>query len=287
MVGRIAPSLDNGRLLIRAVNRPMAFVDSTDIDISEWLGDHPAVTRIIDAPLGSTEEIISTRLNNHVGRSISFSSPSEQQIRFETPAQQLGLHGTLVSAVLLQFILHRSFQPALPCPKHFEPGRFRECDTADSLHIAALSHNLIAGRIDGRTLTGPNFVYRLGLTFGVRVDNAQGFPNDETIVTLEGRPHLTAEQWVSVYRRFAKPLDSLSSYLERSMVVFHGLGFHKECRYREAVLMITDVSLLATRPERPILGLTAETPEDLRFETESTVSSLPAWLEAGQDEEEN
>ena len=287
MVGRIAPSQENGRLLIRAVNRSIAFVDSTDIDISEWLDDHPAVTRIIDAPLGSIEEIISIRLNNHVERSLLFSSPSEQQIRFETPVQQLGLHGTLVSAVLLQFILRRAFQPALPCPNHFEPGRFRECDTADSLHIAALSHDLIAGRINGRTLTGPNFVYRLGLTFGVRVDNAQGFPNDETIVILEGRPYLTAEQWVSDCRRFSKPLDSLSNYLERSTVVFHGLGFHRECRYREAVLMITDIFLLATRPERPIVGLTAETLEDLRFETESTASSLPSWLDAGHDEEEN
>ena len=241
----------------------MASVDSTDIEISEWLDDHPEVTRIIDAPIGPTEEIDSQRLNNHVERPIRLSSPSGKQIRFESPVQFSGLGGTLVSAVLLQFFLRRAVHPALPFPNHFEPDRFREFDASGTLRIAALSHSLIAGGIDGRALTGPNFVYRFGLTFGVRVDNAHLFPNDEIIFTMDTRPRITAERWISGCRRFPMPLDSLSHYLSRTPVVFRGIGRHRDFQFKEAVLMITGVSALSTRPGRPISGLTADVSPDL------------------------
>ena len=141
--------------------------------------------------------------------------------------------------------------------------------------------------MDGRTLTGPSFVDRFGLTFGARVDNSHQFPNGEIIAMLETRPHISAEQWISGCRRFLKPLDSLSHYLSRAPVVLQGIGFRMECLLGEAVLIITDVFLLSTRPGRPISGLTEETSSDMRSDTESTASSIPSWIDYGRSEEEN
>ena len=56
--------------------------------------------------------------------------------------------------------------------------------------------------------------------------------------------------------------------------------------YKEAILMISDVFLLSTRPGRPISGITGETRPDTRFDIESTDISVPSWIEGAQDDEE-
>ena len=156
MVARIRPSHPNGQAIIRASNRSMAYSDSTDLDIAEWLGDNPDVTRITDDPTGQIEAIPYLRITAHVGRSVRVSPPPTQQIRFETPSHNLGIGGALVSEVEIRLFIRRIFLPATPCPNHFAPGRFRGCETPDTLQIAALSRRLIACRIDGLSLTGGN-----------------------------------------------------------------------------------------------------------------------------------
>ena len=286
MAGRIPPSPNTGQALTRAVNRSISSSDPTDLEIAEWLADHPEVTSITDAPTGPIEEILPVRISYQIGRAVRLSSPSSQQIQFGTPSQNLGIGAMLVTAVMIKLYMRRIFQPAIPCPNHFEPGRFRECDTADVPQIAVLTHRLIAGRIDGRTLSGTNFVYRCGLTFGARVDEAADFPNGELTVCLDGRTHLSVAQLITDIRRFPNPLDSLSNYPSRKSVAIHGLGFHMMCQYKEATPMISGAALLSTRPERPISGMTDAIRPANRFDIESTASSIPSWLEGGEDDEE-
>lgn len=175
MGGRIPPRLPEGQAFIRAVGRPIVFSDSTDLDIDEWLGDHPDVTSISGAPNGSIEEIFSLRIADRVGRSVRLSSPPSQQVLFEIPSQNPGLGAILVTAVMVKLYMRRIPQPALARPSHSEPGGFRECEAAEALQIAALSHRWVAGRIDGRTMSGANFAYQFALTFGTRVDNDPPF----------------------------------------------------------------------------------------------------------------
>ena len=286
MAGRSPPSPRNGRALARAARRSISFSGPTDLDIAERLGNHPDVTSITDFPTGSIEGISPVRIAYHVGRSVRLPSPSSQQIQFETPSQNLGVGAILVTAVMIKLYMRRISHSATPCPNHFEPGRFRDCDTTDILQIAALPRRLIAGRIDGRTLSGANFVYRSGLTFGARIDNAAEFPNEEIIFRLGGRTHLSAAQLITDIRRFFSPLDSLANYLPRTIVAFRGLGFHMLMQYNEAILIISDVFLLSSGPGRPISGLTDAIRPGSRFDIESTARSVPSWIEGGQDAEE-
>ena len=58
MVGWILPKGGNGRSLIRAADRSIVFMDSTDLDIAEWLGGNPEVTEIVNPEEGSIEELL-------------------------------------------------------------------------------------------------------------------------------------------------------------------------------------------------------------------------------------
>ena len=157
MLGWILPTGDNGRFLIMAFDRSIVFMDSTGLDIAEWLEGNPGITEIVNPEPESIQELLMLRIMQHRGRSAAITIPSYQQTAFETPSQTLGMGGTLISAVILRLLLRRIFSSSIPSPNHLEPGRFTECTTSDALEIAALSHRFIAGRINGRALTGANF----------------------------------------------------------------------------------------------------------------------------------
>ena len=188
-------------------------------------------------------------------RRILLTVPSAQQINVETPAQSLGLRGLTVKAIVILLTLRRSSHPALPSPNHYEHGRFTECGTDDSIEIALLRHRLIAIGVEGRALTATNFLFRIGLTFGVRFESIHVFPNDEMIVRMAERLSLSDGDTLSDLRRYGHPLASLSNYVSRTQVAFNGLGFHTVCSFREAIQMIAGVFLLSTRTRQPFTRL--------------------------------
>ena len=242
-------------VLIRAVDRSVAYTDTTDLDIAEWLEANPRIREVRTAHPGSIEECLMVRIARHRGRSVDVSAPSPQQTAFETPSQSLGLGGLLVGTVLLRLLIRRIFDSSIPCPNHRGEGSFAERSTPGALQIAALIHHFIAGRINGRTLTGGNFALRFGFTFGARLEHKEVLSGDEEIVRLGERLRLSDNEIIKDLRKFTKPLDILSNFLGQTKVAMRGLGFHLKCEYKEAILIATDLFLMASMIGRPLPGL--------------------------------
>ena len=241
--------------IMRSIARSISYYSLLELDISPWLTQNPLCAQITDFPPGWIPGLIIQRITHHVRRRIFLTAPSAQQINFETPAQSLGIRGLTLTVIVILLTLGGSFHPAFPCPNHYEHGRFTECETDDSVEIAILFHRLIAIRMEGRAPTGANFLFRIGLTFGVRLENIHVFPNDEMIVRMAKRLFLSDEDTLSDLRRYGHPLASLSNYASRAQVAFNGLGFHTVCSFREAIQMIAGVFLLSTRTRQPFTRL--------------------------------
>ena len=105
--------------------------------------------------------------------------------------------GLTLTAIMIHLILRKSFYPILPIPNRSEQGLFTECETNDAIEIAILRHRSIAIRMEGRALTGANFLFRIGLTFGVRLENIHMFPNDEMIVRTGERLFFPGDETIS------------------------------------------------------------------------------------------
>ena len=270
----------------RGITRAMAFFDTTEIEISDWLNARPEIRRLSDLGSGCESEWLLNHIDNHSSRGLNLSNPSEQQIDFETASQDLALPDLVLTAAVVILITRRIRGSFIPSPNFHHEDRTADCTLQQEIEIAILTHSKIAGRLDGRALTGPWFFMRLGPTFGARVVGLRDNPHQNLSVLMSSREFTQQDGLLSDFRRHATALSSFAQFLGRVEVVFHGLGFSRTLNFSEAILMLMDVVTMTRRRTNTgsfLRQLSLAQPEDNREDR----SSLPSWFFSGDDDEQN
>ena len=112
-----------------------------------------------------------------------------------------------------------------PSPNYLDTDRSSDIDVADAIHIARICRNGGFGRLSGRAMPCPQFILRVGLIFGARIEGFYSLLPDDRIIRMCNRKHLRAPEIISDYRRHAKHWDSLTDFLTNVGVRFRCLGF--------------------------------------------------------------
>ena len=209
----------------RMIGRSVAFFEGADTDISEWLGNHPSIRRPSELGTGWIPELLAARISNHMAATPDISTPWEQQINSETPTQPLGL--TDLTMIELVIILTNRTQRKLllPIPNYIDSDRQADIDITDAIHIARISHHVGFGRLNGWTMQCHQFILRLGLIFGARMEGFASQSPDDRIIRICNRQHLQVSGIISDYRRHVKHWDSSTAFLANVEIRFRGLGF--------------------------------------------------------------
>ena len=99
----------------------------------------------------------------------------------------------------------------------------KDCIVTDARRISNICHRVIYGRANGFTLPSPQFVIRLGLIYGDRVEGFGNPQSDAKIIREIGRPHLSETDIISYFRRGNSSMDSLAQCLAKIPALFRGL----------------------------------------------------------------
>ena len=197
-------------------------------------------------------------------------------MNFETPTQPLGLTDLTVIEVviILNNLAKRHLLP--PSPNYIDADRQADIDIADAIHLARIFHRIGFGRLNGWAMPFPQFIPRLGLTFGARIEGFDAQSPGDRIIRICNRHRLQASGIISDYRRRAKHWGSSAAFLARVEIRFRGLGFAYGCSMREMILAATDIYRLSRRTQRMSTFLTylPIRQADLAPETDSS----PSWL---------
>ena len=102
-------------------------------------------------------------------------------------------------------------------PDYSLPDFHLELTVGDSISIAFLFQRMVAGRIDGRALSGSSVLWKAESTFGMSIDGAAVFPRpDEMINRYSGRIRISADAMLADLRRFRTPMGSFPVLWEQS-----------------------------------------------------------------------
>ena len=85
----------------------MAFYDTAEIEISDWLDARPEIRRSSELGHGWVPELLTSRIANRSQRGLNLSIPSAQQINFETASHNLALPDLVITAAVIIFINRR------------------------------------------------------------------------------------------------------------------------------------------------------------------------------------
>ena len=156
-------------------------------------------------------------------------------------------HGGAAGAIFL-CIVRRIRGSSIPWPDYGTRGRFTyEATSEDASEIASLRQRMVAGRLNELTLPGSCFLFRCGSIFGVRIDRTNHPPGEYgRSVRMPKRTRLEDDRVLSDFRQFRTVVESFSQFLAIGDVVIHGPGHFRICTLKEAVLLMTDLFLLAS-----------------------------------------
>ena len=94
--------------LIRMIPRSLSFFEDLDLDIAEWLGNHPEAPLPSDLGRGWAPELLATRTSQRRRIGLNLTTPSIQQIGFEAHAHSLGQTDLATMALLVILITRKN-----------------------------------------------------------------------------------------------------------------------------------------------------------------------------------
>ena len=116
MFGQITEERTDLRFLIRMISRSLSFFEDSDLDIAEWLENHPEVSRPSDLGRGWIPELLTTRISTHRRIGLNITTPSIQQIGFEAQVHSLGQTDLAMMALLVILITRKKRMLFPPSP---------------------------------------------------------------------------------------------------------------------------------------------------------------------------
>ena len=269
----------------RMTGRSVAFFEGTDSKISEWLEDRPSIRTPSELGAGWIPDLLTARIANHITVRPDISTPWEQQINFETTTQPLGLTDLTMIEAAIALTNRVKRNHFLPSPNYIDPYRQSDIDITDAIRLARIFHRVGIGTLEGWAVPFPQFILRLGLTFGARIEGFDSQSPGDRIIRICNRKHLLASEIISDYRRHVEHWDSLAAFSAMVAIRFRCLGFSYGCSMREMILTAADIYRLSRRIQR-LSTFSTHLPihqADLVPETDSS----PSWLDYADSDEQN